>query len=381
MIQSATSCGITGNIMYSDKACGGKKDTFPQLTIYDSLCAHNVSFALYMNSTCGLPFPNGTLRPACHGESPHTPDAGSPIPSPDVALEGVGRYKAHFKSQEQFYEAAAAGTLPALSWILPHEQACDHPCHDMAKGERIVKDIYEALRAGPGWDKTLFLAVYDDAGGYYDHVVPPHEGVAADEAPCRCPNAVFDFRRLGLRSAAMLASPWVPAGAVFQEPKGPTNTSQFDLTSVPATLKNLFNLSSFLTKRDEWSGSFHELLLEAPRRDAPLHLPGAPRPAKPWEPPHGGDWPPARVEQAPEEREQPAGPEPQHCSLEAQVCRSPAHVTMKQRKQVGWFSRLTHVPEPDVDSMTSGEVQRWLAGRWDAWMADGTIQDDLVLSV
>merc|ERR1719498_2198403 len=148
-------------------------------------------------------------------------------------MEGVGRYKDHFKSHEEFYAAAAAGNLPALSWIMPHEQACDHSCHDIAKGERLTKDVYEAVRAGPKWNKTLLLVVYDDAGGYYDHIVPPHEGVAADEAPCRCPKATFDFKRLGLRATGMLLSPWVKAGSVFQEPKGPTKTSQFDLTSIP----------------------------------------------------------------------------------------------------------------------------------------------------
>ena len=41
----------------------------------------------------------------------------------------------------------------------------------------------------------------------------------------------------------MLISPWIPKGTVIQEPKGPYNTSQFELTSVPATVKTLFNLS------------------------------------------------------------------------------------------------------------------------------------------
>jgi len=62
--------------------------------------------------------------------------------------------------------------------------------------------------AGPGWNKTLLFVAYDDAGGYYDHVVPPMEGVPADEAPChltgpdtnppyKCPGGgnAFDFRR------------------------------------------------------------------------------------------------------------------------------------------------------------------------------------------
>lgn len=40
------------NGLYSD--CLGRNVTFPQMTIYDSLRLHNVSFGLFMNSTCGL---------------------------------------------------------------------------------------------------------------------------------------------------------------------------------------------------------------------------------------------------------------------------------------------------------------------------------------
>ena len=48
------------------------------------------------------------------------------------------------------------------------------------------------------------------------------------------------------------------------------NTSQFDHTSILATVKNLFNLTGFLTKRDAWAGSFDELLLDAPRADSDM---------------------------------------------------------------------------------------------------------------
>mgnify|MGYP002846148847 CR=1 FL=1 len=114
--------------------------SFPQKTIYDSLRLHNVSFSFFLNSTCGL---DG--KP-CHGESQHDPDSASAINTPDVAMEGVARHQDRFYSQTLFYERAANGTLPSLSWILPPQQACDHPCHDIAKGERLLKDVYEALR-------------------------------------------------------------------------------------------------------------------------------------------------------------------------------------------------------------------------------------------
>ena len=87
-------------------------------------------------------------------------------------------------------------------------------------------------------------------------MTPPFEGVPADEAPCRAPCADFDFRRLGNRLASVLISPWVSKGDAIQEPtKGPTQTSQFELSSVPATVKSLFNLTSYLTKRDAVSAA------------------------------------------------------------------------------------------------------------------------------
>lgn len=174
--QSATSCGVHENILWSN--CGGSTDTFPQLTIFDNLAIHNVSFGIFLNSTCGV---DGV---PCHSIDPNSPAAASPLPFPDVAMEGVGRYKGHFFSQKRFYQQAGAGTLPALSWLIPSREACDHPCYDVAKGERQLKDVYEAVRAGPGWNKTMLLVVYDDAGNLYDHVVPPFQHVPRDDAKC-----------------------------------------------------------------------------------------------------------------------------------------------------------------------------------------------------
>eukprot|EP01047_Picozoa_sp_COSAG01_P038515 COSAG01_NODE_3129_length_6538_cov_5.398354_7_plen_98_part_00 len=84
---------------------------------------------------------------------------------PDVNIDGVWRYRKQFQSHQNFYDAAAAGTLPSFSWISPSEQGSDHPCNDIRKGERQLKDIYEAVRAGPKWKRTLMLVVYDDYGG------------------------------------------------------------------------------------------------------------------------------------------------------------------------------------------------------------------------
>jgi hypothetical protein len=119
----------------------------------------NVSFGIYINVTCGI-----GQEPACTDDPP-----GELI---DWHMAGVARHVDNFKSHTTFYEQAAKGNLPAFSWVSPNIEACDHPCHDIAKGERQLKDIYEALRAGPKWAKTLFLVAYDDIGG----CVPIHSG-------------------------------------------------------------------------------------------------------------------------------------------------------------------------------------------------------------
>ena len=369
--QSGTSCGMKDNKLYDD--CGGPTKTFPQMTIYDNLRMHNVSFAMYMNSTCGL---DG--HPACHGEDPITTDSPSAINTPDVAMEGVARHQDRFMSQTIFYERAANGTLPSFMWLHPPIQACDHPCNDVAKGERLLKDVYEALRASPKWNKTLLFVGYDDAGGYYDHVVPPFEGVPADNAPCHLQDHCgaeppFDFRRLGLRTAGMLISPLVGEGAVFQEPRGPKPTSQFELTSVASTVKTLFNLTSFLTERDAWAGSFEELLLDAPRADlGPLHLPEAPPAASPWDPPPDMH---ARTPKstAAHARALDAIAGPGHCSAwdgasVEEACPGHVRANLKQKRNIRLLSALTKTPVPDVDSMTQPQADRVWASQFSLWM-------------
>jgi hypothetical protein len=60
--------------------------------------------------------------------------------------------------------------------------------------------------------------------------------------------------------------------AVIHEPNAPQKNSQYEHSSIPATLKKLFNLhSNFLTKRDAWAGTFDDYfkIQKTPRTDCP----------------------------------------------------------------------------------------------------------------
>ena len=63
---------------------------------------------------------------------------------------------------------------------------------------------------------------------------------------------------------------------VVSEAKGPTESSEFEHSSIPATIKKLFNLSSnYLTHRDAWAATFEDVVshLTSPRTDCPMTLP------------------------------------------------------------------------------------------------------------
>lgn len=65
-----------------------------------------------------------------------------------------------------------------------------------------------------------------------------------------------------------------PAAAERARPR------RYDGTSIVSTIKRLYDLPNFLTKRDAWSAPFDWLFeeLDEPRTDAPMHLPDAPAP-------------------------------------------------------------------------------------------------------
>jgi Phosphoesterase family len=119
-----------------------------------------------------------------------------------------------------FFAAARSGQLPNVSFIDPHfvnyppGSDCDEPPSDITDGQEFVRRIAEAVISSPAWHKTLLLIVYDEHGGFYDHVPPPAAAAASDE---------FPISTLGLRVPALVISPWVTPGSVFGYDSDVTN--------------------------------------------------------------------------------------------------------------------------------------------------------------
>ncbi|KAI9304565.1 phosphoesterase [Cunninghamella echinulata] len=196
----------------------------------------------------------------------------------------------HYKNWSRFKKDAANGKLSPVNFIDPAYFSLAkcivendaHPPSDVADAEKLLKEVYETIRASPQWNSTLFIVTFDEHGGYYDHVDTPLYAPNPDGKNFTDPDGKdtnFNFDRLGVRVPAILISPWVKKGAVIHEPKGPFENSQYEHSSIPATIKKLFNLPKFLTKRDEWAGTFENAVsLDKPRQDCPLKLSDPPAP-------------------------------------------------------------------------------------------------------
>ncbi|KAG9454460.1 hypothetical protein H6P81_007364 [Aristolochia fimbriata] len=156
--------------------------------------------------------------------------------------------------------------------ILPGND--DHPSHDVSEGQKFVKQVYETLRASPQWEEILFIVTYDEHGGFYDHVPTPADGVPSPDDIVGPPPYNFRFDRLGVRVPAIMISPWIEPGTVVHRASGPHPSSEYEHSSIPATVKKIFNLRDFLTKRDAWAGTFETVInRQTPRTDCPLTLP------------------------------------------------------------------------------------------------------------
>lgn len=153
----------------------------------------------------------------------------------------------------------------------------DHPSHDVYQGQMFVKEVYETLRASPQWNQTLFVITYDEHGGFFDHVPTPVKGVPSPDGIVGPEPFLFKFDRLGVRVPTIVVSPWIEKGTVVHGPNGsPYPTSEYEHSSIPATVKKIFNLTSpFLTKRDAWAGTFEHIVQTRtqPRTDCPEKLP------------------------------------------------------------------------------------------------------------
>ena len=283
-------------------------------TIFDVLTRHGISWANYHN----VRHYSVLLRRVLGGRGLTTArrvaQAGRWLPgmadravgnksfTADLYPLGLASCVRHLRRTEQFFADADAGRLPAVSIVDPDfETYSEENPQDITRGESFAAEVINRVMNGPGWPHTLLIWLYDEHGGYYDHVPPP-EAVPPDDVPAhnyildlpgwlrRLLNPVFgggfarlkviddgprDYGSYGFRVPAVIVSPYARPGYVCRK--------TLDHTSVLKLIEEKWNLPP-LTRRDAAA----ESPLDAVDLDAEPAFakpPKLPEPARPW-----GSW-------------------------------------------------------------------------------------------
>jgi phospholipase C len=285
----------------------------PAGTIFDLLSRHGISWANYRAAAGDESRFRHYVRHKRKMARRRLLSAGRSLPAvksgvqkdiqftADVFPVGIGRYMRHVHGTDQFFADADNGTLPAFSIVDPDfgTYSEENP-QDIRKGESFAAEVVNRVMHGKGWPGTLLIWVYDEHGGYYDHVPPPAavppddvEGRSLTGSPSRLRTVLRPFfpgmvrseenltkgprsyDRFGFRVPAVLVSPYARPDYVCSE--------VLDHTSVLKLVEQKWNLPP-LTARDAAAASpLGALDLTGP--PAFLEPPSLPKPTLAW-----GSW-------------------------------------------------------------------------------------------
>lgn len=129
------------------------------------------------------------------------------------------------------------GKLPAVSWVIPDKLDSDHPngLDKIDDGPSWVATVVNAIGQSNYWDSTTIVLLWDDWGGFYDHVPPAF---------------LDDAGGLGFRVPMIVISPYVVPGVAH---------TQYEFGSVLKYVEETFGLGS-MGRTDQRATSIGKLI-------------------------------------------------------------------------------------------------------------------------
>jgi len=129
-----------------------------------------ITWAYYVGNGTGLDCPSLP----CPADNPVTATPALWNPMPGFTTIRDNHRLGWIKHVSEFFDAAANGTLPQVSWVIPGANTSEHPIHgSLRPGYSYVTQLVNAIGQGPAWGNTAIFLTWDDWGGFYDHVPPP----------------------------------------------------------------------------------------------------------------------------------------------------------------------------------------------------------------
>jgi phospholipase C len=159
------------------------------------------------------------------GGNPSKQNLWNPLPGFQAYEKNVFDISAHLANTSKFYDDLKNGSLPQVSYLIPSGEESEHPPQNVQTGMWYVTGLVNAVMESTYWQRCAIVIVWDDYGGFYDHVPPPRDSDQLGD---------------GFRVPALVISPYARPGV---------NHTTYDTTSLLKLLEKAFGLGS-LTARD-----------------------------------------------------------------------------------------------------------------------------------
>lgn len=140
------------------------------------------------------------------------------------------RFSSHWgkeiTGEEDFPVDIAKERLAPVTWVVPGPGVNEHPGGpSVCVGENWTVSVVNQIMRSKYWKDTAIFLTWDDFGGFYDHVPPPH----------------YDVMGLGPRAPLLVISPWAKEGYV--------DSTEYEFSSVLKFIETVHGLDC-MTKRD-----------------------------------------------------------------------------------------------------------------------------------
>ena len=160
------------------------------------LFKNNISWKYYVQTGTQPDCANDAADcPPVHQDA-KTPGIWNPLPYFDTVKQD-GQLQ-NITDVTNFYKDAKNGTLPSISWITPSGANSEHPTALVSDGQAWTTSLINSVMQGPDWNSTAIFLTWDDWGGFYDNIVPPH----------------VDQNGYGLRVPGLVISPYARQGFI-----------------------------------------------------------------------------------------------------------------------------------------------------------------------
>ena len=170
---------------------------------------------------------------------------------------------------EDYFTRCSAGTLPNVTFVDPPFKdggggdgisGDEHPHGDVRIGQAFMSDVVHAFMESPQWERGAIFVVYDEWGGFFDHVRPPR---VPDIRNSR--DLDEDFGQMGFRIPALVLSPYARRGHV--------DHGTYGFESIIKFIRYRFGAKA-LTRRDAYARNIgHAFDWEGKPRLEPPELP------------------------------------------------------------------------------------------------------------